>query len=369
MNMKNAIFFAATAQDVGKTTTCLGAVSGLSKRFTRIGYMKPVGQQHVEIEPGVCADKDAVLFRKQFSLDTPYPYMSPVIIPSGFTREYLDGGISNQLLRERVLESFNRMVIENHYTVVEGTGHAGVGSIIDLNNADIAALLGLEVVLITTGGLGAAFDQLALNLSLFRSAGVRVRAIILNKVLPQKRDMVLEYMTKALKKLGIPLAGCIPYCELLHAPCMRDYEQLFSVPLISGEQHRYRHFQEERLVVTGATHYRHPIRPNELIITHATREDIIQTTIEDELVARGRHSAGDLERGLLLIGHQAPSAGSLEALKRAEIPALYAPVSSYRAMQMITQFTAKIRQEDTSKVSKAIALVEECLDFDRLCYA
>lgn len=367
MGKKKAIFFAATAQHVGKTTTCLGAVSGLQRRFNRVGFLKPVGQQHVDVSGGLAVDKDAVLFRERFGLSTAYQSMSPVLLPPGFTRRYLDGGVPHEALCKRIRSAFEEVDSESDYMVVEGTGHSGVGSIIDLSNADVAALLDLDVVLVTTGGLGSAFDQLSLNIALFQAAQVKIRAIILNKVFSEKREMVLEYVPKALKKWGIPLAGCIPYCELLQAPCMRDYEQLFGVPLIAGEQHRYRHFHHERLIATTVSHYRQHISANELIIAHASRDDIITAAIEDEIKARKRHKAGDLERGIILIGHEAPSQMSTEALKRAEIPALYAPVSSYRAMQMIAGFTAKIRREDVCKVDKAISLVEEHLDFERLC--
>ncbi len=353
--MKKALFIAATAQHVGKTTTCLGIVSGLLKRFEKVGFCKPVGQRHVEVEGGHHVDKDVVLFKERFNLEAPYPSMSPVILPSGFTRSYLDGEIENSDLRQRIESGFATIQSSNEFTVVEGTGHSGVGSVIDLNNADVAAALGLDVVLVSTGGVGAAFDQLALNYNLLQSRGVRVRAIILNKVLNEKRDMVLEYIPKAIKKWGVPLAGCIPYSEFLHAPTMRDYEQLFGVSLLSGEQYRYRHFLHERLVVTTAQSALHSACPSELIITHASREDIIRATIEDQL-----------ERGIILTGHTPPSDAIIEEAKQAEIPMLYVPLSSYRATQMISSFTAKIRREDVDKVDRAIQLVEENINFEVL---
>jgi len=46
---RKAIFIAATGQNVGKTTICLGLPAGLRKRFSRVGFIKPVGQQHVEV--------------------------------------------------------------------------------------------------------------------------------------------------------------------------------------------------------------------------------------------------------------------------------------------------------------------------------
>lgn len=48
--MSRPIYVAATQQHVGKTTTCLSLISGLKKRFPQsIGYIKPVGQQHVPV--------------------------------------------------------------------------------------------------------------------------------------------------------------------------------------------------------------------------------------------------------------------------------------------------------------------------------
>jgi hypothetical protein len=54
-------------------------------------------------------------------------------------------------------------------------------------------------------------------------------------------------------------------------------------------------------------------------------------------------------------------------MNEAEMPVLYVPVGGFRAMKMITNFTAKIGSEDISKVEKAIQLVEENIDFNTLC--
>lgn len=57
-----------------------------------------------------------------------------------------------------------------------------MGSVVGMNNADVARLLGLEVLLVGNGGLGSTYDVLALNRSLCRAMGVRVRAVLMNKV-------------------------------------------------------------------------------------------------------------------------------------------------------------------------------------------
>lgn len=362
---EKSLFIAATGQNVGKTTLCLGIFAALQKRFPSIGFIKPVGQQHVRVNDTTNIDKDVILFKQHFHLTSPWEDMSPVIIPSGFTREFLEGKISEKFMLEKIRGSYQRIREANAYTVVEGTGHVGVGSIINLNNARIAAELGLEVVLIGSGGLGSAFDELSLNMSVCQSYGVKVRGIILNKVLDAKREMILEYFPKTLKKWGVPLIGCVPYNAFLNSPTIRDFENLFGTILLTGEKHRYRHFQHIRLVAGSLDAYLEERLPNELIITPASRTDIIAAHL-----ALHRESSvdenGEYCSGMILTSRLAPSREMLESIRQLDIPILYVPLCSYDAMKMITSFTAKIRTEDTSKVARAITLVEENLDIELL---
>jgi AAA domain len=45
--VRTPLFVAATRQHVGKTTVSLALINGLKKRFKEVGFIKPVGQQHV----------------------------------------------------------------------------------------------------------------------------------------------------------------------------------------------------------------------------------------------------------------------------------------------------------------------------------
>lgn len=51
-----------------------------------------------------------------------------------------------------------------------------------MNNADVASLLGLDVLLVGNGGLGSTYDVMVLNQNLCAAKGVRVRAVLINKV-------------------------------------------------------------------------------------------------------------------------------------------------------------------------------------------
>lgn len=358
---RKAIFVAATGQNVGKTTICLGMIAALQKKIPKLGFMKPVGQQHELVNECLLVDKDVILFKEYFHLPARYEDMSPVIFPKGFTRDFLDGKIDSHLLKDKITSSFHVIQQENDFTIVEGTGHVGVGSIVTLNNATVCALLGLEMVIIAKGGLGSTFDELALNKALCDKLGVPIAGVILNRVHEKKREMVLTYLTKALDRWNIPLIGAIPYNKFLSIPTMEDFEILFKTKLISGEAFHYRHFDSMRLVATSLETFKERLFPNQLIVTPATREDIIYALIK----SRGKIS-DEPSHGLILTGRHPPRPILIEALKRAALPSLYAAFTSFDAMQMITSYIAKIRKEDISKVKKAIELVEYNLDFSKL---
>lgn len=361
----NAIFISATGQNVGKTTLCLGILSGLQKRFPSVGFIKPVGQQHVKISETLKVDKDVMLFKHHFKLDANWEDMSPLIIPSGFTRDFLNGEVNEKSMEEKIQHSFKKISEENSIVVVEGTGHVGVGSIVNMNNAKVAALLGTDMIIIASGGLGSAHDELAMNIAMCQQYGVKVRGVLLNRVLDDKRDMILEYFPKSLARWNIPLIGCVPYNEFLSLPCMKDFELLLEAPLISGEAHRLRHFQHTRLIASSLQAYRNNMTMNELIITPASREDIILETLQRHVEAIEIDSM-DFNGGMILTSKEPPSPHIIEQIKQADMPVLYAPICSYDAMKMITSFIAKIRKEDVPKIEQAINLVESNVNFDLL---
>lgn len=361
-----ALFVAATGQNVGKTTVSLGLLAGLKKRVKSVGFMKPVGQEHVETETGVHVDKDVVVFKSYFKLRDRYEEMSPVLFPRGFTRDYLDGKVDVHDLRVAIEQSFQSLKKSHAITVIEGTGHTGVGSIVDLNNAQVAALLNCPMILIATGGLGSSFDELALNYASCEKYGVKVAGVILNRVIPEKREMILDYVPKALKRWNIPLLGCIPFAPFLSMPTMGDFEALFQTKMLTGSEFRLRHFQQIRLVASSVEMYRTAIVPNQLLITPAGREDIILATLTRFWDLKISHPEEDLQAGMILTGKIPPKHSIVEQIRRSHIPMLYAPLSSFVAMKMVNSYTTKIRKDDTEKIEEAIKVVEQHVDFEKL---
>lgn len=354
-NENKAIFVAATGQNVGKTTVCLGLIALIRKELGSVGFIKPVGQVHAKIDD-ILVDKDAILFKETFALQDHYSDMSCVIVPKGFTRDYLDQKCSLTLMKKKIKDSFYKISTNNKFTLVEGTGHVAVGSIIDLSNATVAKLLGLSVILITNGGLGSSFDELALNKAVLEKMRIPIKGIIINKVQHEKKEMIEHYFKKALAKWNIPLLGVLPFDPFLSTPTMNDFASLFSTTLLSGEELGNKQFEKIRLVATSVETFLDLTVPNQLIVTPATREDVVLALIRKKLS----------NHGLILTGTRPPSKLLLHELEKAPLPSLYAPFSSFDAMRMISSFTAKIRKEDKEKINHAISLVQKQINLDFL---
>lgn len=313
--VQRPIFVAATRQHVGKTTCSLAIVSGLKKRFEKVGFIKPVGQQHVEVvsenkNSTIRVDKDVCLMREHFHLNhIDYEDMSPVIIPSGYTKKYVDGEITLNSQIDDVEVAMGHVASASDVVVLEGTGHCAVGSIVGINNAKVASLLGADMVLICNGGLGSAFDELELNRVLCQHYNVRIAGVILNKVRPDKLEQTEHYMRKAmLQSWGVPLLACIPDQPYLGCPALADMEHLFQTKLISGDEHRFRHYavSDINVVTTSLTRFLENLRekpPRTLYLCHVTRDDLIVGFLGDVQRRREIHDQPS-EAALIICGRK-----------------------------------------------------------------
>ncbi len=355
------IFVAATQQNDGKTTTALGLFAALQKRLGRIGFMKPVGQRFVEIE-GKRIDEDSVLIDQTFGVKTPLEAMSPIAVEPDFTRRYIEDS-NNEFLVRRIQNSFDRAAWEKDFVIVEGTGHAGVGSVFDLSNARVAHLLGSKVILITGGGIGRPIDEVALNKAVFDQEGVELVGVILNKVLPEKYDYVREFAQRGFARLGIELLGAIPEEAILSNATLGQIAKTTKGTFLNGKNRSRRRVTKVIIGAMNSGHAMQYFKPGTLIITPGDREDVILAALSASTLSE--HD-GQTVAGLVLSGDLEPSPPVLELLQNSEVPAIATPLDSYTVASSIHSMTVKTLPGDLEKIDKIQALVDRYVDVDRL---
>jgi BioD-like phosphotransacetylase family protein len=356
------IFIAATEQNVGKTTTSLGLYGVLRKRFKSIGFIKPVGQRFIEIE-GKRIDEDSVLIRDTFDTQIPIEDMSPIAVEPDFTRRYIEASNGDQLVR-RIRNSFDRASWEKNFAIIEGTGHAGVGSVFDLSNARVASLLESKVVLVTTGGIGRPIDEAAMNKALFDAEGVEVIGVVMNKVVQSKYDYISDFARRGFARLGLELLGVIPQERMLSEPTLQDVCTVIRGEVLSGGKLLR---QRASTVMIGAmqpANVLDRLEARTLLVVPGDREDIILAAISYAQAPEEdpNHSLA----AVVLSESLRPQGAVAKLIATAPLPIIASPMDSYTIASRIHSMTVKTLPGDDDKIERIQKLVSDHVNVDRI---
>jgi hypothetical protein len=286
--------------------------------------------------------------------------MSPIAVEPDFTRRYLSGGITHQL-HDRVRNAFDIAAWEKDFVIIEGTGHAGVGSVFDLSNATVARLLQAKVVIVSRAGIGRPIDEIGLNLALFEKHGVEVVGAIINKAVPEKMAMLKEYATLGLAKFGLPLLGMIPMHTELYKPTVNQACQRLKGEFIAGAQHKRRRIARIGVGAMSGRNAEHLFQPGTLIITPGDREDLIMMALESVKAPSRGHIAGVvLTDGIL------PPGSMTDLIREGTIPFISTSADISSATAAISSMTVKTEVGDRDKIGVIQNLIQEHVQVDRL---
>ena len=200
------LYLAATGMNRGKTTVALGLLAALLDRGLDTGFIKPVGQRYAIVD-GEPADEDAILMRSALGLQDPLKMMSPVHIPRGFTKAYIRGEVTPDLAG-RIRKSHSSVAQKHDLLLIEGTGHAGVGSVVGLSNAQVARMLRAPAAIVAEAGVGRPIDEIVLNRALFARHGVEVVGAIVNKVDADAHPTLPDVLRDGLASTASSCWGC-----------------------------------------------------------------------------------------------------------------------------------------------------------------
>jgi BioD-like phosphotransacetylase family protein len=342
----------------GKTTTCLGLTAALQAMGLHVGYIKPIAQR-VVMSGEDQVDEDTLLIDGLFDLNVPIAAMSPVAIGPDFTKQYLENPeeIGPQL-KDRICRAFDRTAYGKDIVVVEGSGHAGVGSVFGASNADNARVLGSKAIIVAAGGIGKPIDEIALNKALFDKAGVEVVGAILNKVMPDKLEFIRDFAGRGLRKLGVPLLGVVPLQETLVYPNLDQVADETKARWI----HQPAGLRRVRRVVIGAMSARRSAEylrvPGTLVIVPGDREDLLEAFIAGV--------GAETLSGVLFSNGLLPNDDIVRRLKEAGIAMAAVEAESFAVTARINNMTVKTMRQDADKIPIIRKMISDSVDIQGL---
>lgn len=360
--MARKLFIAATGQNTGKTTISLSLVHLARKKYQRVGFIKPLGPKPSELN-GIIVDKDAALISQVFGLGRDLRRMSPIVLFPDSTRKVLKGEIDPAVLEQEMLQAFRELDEKCDYLIIEGSGHPGVGSVLNLSNARIASLLGAKVLMVTGGGIGNVVDNVYMNKALFDREGVEVRAIMANKLIPEKRDSTLEYLRLAFAQESFAMLGGFNYQPVLANPTLRRVSKILALEIQGSKRESKRIIHHLQIGAPSTQRVTELLRDSSLVIVTSSRDELLVTLANMYQIPEYRQNIV----GLLIPGLQKISPITQQILDRSRIPYLRTNRNTtgqlYRA---INEDVYKLLAEDTEKIDMIRKLSGTRIDFDEL---
>jgi dethiobiotin synthase len=356
------LYISATGQDSGKTAVICGLIQYLRNQGYNPGYFKPVGQRYVQYD-GHSIDEDAVLTHQAFGFEDRPSDMSPIAVAEGFTAQFiLNPDVST--LEQRIMDSFQRLKEKHPMLIVEGTGHAGVGSCFGLSNARVAQMLGANVVIVSSGGIGRPIDEVSMSLALFKQYNVSVIGVILNKIYSHKYEKIRAIAPKGLELIGTKLVGTIPYDSSLSFFSVGQVAEEFDYDVLCGKEALSNKIGHTVIAAMEPQNVLHYIDKNTLIITPGDRIDNILLTLalsestdfHDKLCSCG----------LILTGGLKPDSTILSLLLKSTIPVLLTGEDTFTVTAKMKDLHFKIRSDDLDKIVRTYELLRDNVNVDAI---
>jgi BioD-like phosphotransacetylase family protein len=359
MKKYQTLYVAASKQHVGKTTSTLGLAYCLQRLGVDVGYCKPVGQQFVDLND-LKVDKDTILFSDLIRFDLMPEIHSPVILGAGATTSYLDNPEEFDY-PAKILKAKAALEQRKELTIHEGTGHPGVGSVVNLSNARVAKMLDAQVIFIAEGGVGSTIDMINMCISLFREEGVKILGIIVNKVREDKIEKIRPYLQKYLDGVGIPLLGMVPYDRTLAYPVMGTVAKAIFAKIIANP-HTLKNKVADVLAGSVIDRAKLEKRKNLLLVVGAVR---LESAIEliTEICEESSLEKWPLS-GIIICGEGEISDETRAIIDKHETPLLQTELDTYGVVLKVSRIEVKINRDTPWKIKRAIDLFEANVDLD-----
>ena len=384
--MRHTFFLGASGAGVGLTSVCLGVVRALDRRGIRVGFCKPITQNHTaagEPEP-------SALFIRTTMGRTP-PESIPIQQADDYVREeHIDD------LMERVVEKVSEAGEDADVVIVEGLLPAEGRTFNNRLNRLMASSLDAEVILVTTLGEESPeeFERKVETLAALYGGidNPKLIGCIINRIgkpLEESKTGLVPIVDASSDEAGAEitsaeesaaaverlLAGCslftsgrfellgaIPANNTLQAFRTCDVASHLNAEIVHAGDMATRRVHSVALCARTVSHIHHVFAPGALLIMPADRDDVI-------LGAALTALNGVALAGIVLTGDTELAHGLHSLCKRAfdtGLPVLKVRTGSYQTALNISRVSNEVPPDDTERMNLVMDFIARNISGQKL---
>lgn len=223
------LFLGSTGDHAGQTLFTWALGRRLLEKGLRVSFFKPFATHPMESGEG-WTDRDALFFKEAFSLQVPLDTICPFVLTGEPPMESSPDRIIDQIATtvKRISSEVDLLLIMGFKDVFfDDVSHP-------VSDTSLVNALGVDLILVTRyqEASTAIYSILSIS-SLLRE---RVKGIILNRVPPEKLELIRGQFIPFLVQKGVPISACLPEDPILACRSLREVLEVVEGELLLGEE-------------------------------------------------------------------------------------------------------------------------------------
>ncbi len=210
MNAKKSFFVTGTDTEIGKTLVSSTLLLILNENGLLAAGMKPVAAGTV-LKKNELINDDVEQLIKFSSVNFPKNLIVPYLFKEPISPNIASDNEKNEIELQKIVDSFELIKKKVDFVIVEGIGGFKVPLNYNLDTADLAEKLDLDIILVVGLRLGC-LNHALLTVESIKSRGLNLLGWVSNQVDPEM-IYVRENINTLKKRIDAPLIGEIPYME------------------------------------------------------------------------------------------------------------------------------------------------------------
>jgi len=212
-------FVTGTDTNVGKTLVSAALIHSLARNGLKVAGMKPVAAG-AELRDGKLWNEDVALLSGEANVTLPTHLIAPYIFKKAAAPHVAAALEDQQINPDTIFTAFEQIRAQTEAVIVEGAGGFCVPLTPQIDLADIAARLQLDVILVVGLRLGC-LNHAFLTAEAIAARGLRLAGWVVNQIDPAMPHQAANI--EALReRLPAPCLGSLPWMSVPSAALAAD---------------------------------------------------------------------------------------------------------------------------------------------------
>ena len=212
-------FVTGTDTNVGKTLVSAALIHSLARNGLKVAGMKPVAAG-AELRDGKLWNEDVALLSGEANVTLPTHLIAPYLFKEAAAPHVAAALEDQQINPDTIFTAFEQIRAQTEAVIVEGAGGFCVPLTPQIDLADIAARLQLDVILVVGLRLGC-LNHAFLTAEAIAARGLRLAGWVVNQIDPAMPHQAANI--EALReRLSAPCLGSLPWMSVPSATLAAD---------------------------------------------------------------------------------------------------------------------------------------------------